>query len=175
MSRKQTNIIIILAVSVVVIFVGLGFFGLGGFGLFGQQAPQANEATGVQAILNEVQQTGTVSQLRYEDVILGEGDAVVVGDTLSVKYIGVLPDGTVFDSTEAHDNQPFEFTIGAGGVIPGWEQGLLGMKVGGRRLLAIPPSLGYGAQAVGPIPANATLIFDVQLIARTPGSAVPAQ
>ncbi|MBI3573476.1 FKBP-type peptidyl-prolyl cis-trans isomerase, partial [Candidatus Kaiserbacteria bacterium] len=93
-----------------------------------------------------------------------------------VNYTGVLTNGTVFDSSDSHGT-PFTFTIGQGHVIAGWEQGLLGMKEGGRRLLAIPPSLGYGPNGSGPIPGNATLIFDVQLLKRVPAgvSATPAQ
>jgi len=165
MGRKNINIIIILALAVVVIFIGLGFMGLGGFGTF--SAPQQEES-GAQAILTEIQETGTVAALRVQEITVGVGDPVAPGDTVSVQYIGVLPDGTVFDSTDAHGGVPYTFVIGAGAVIQGWEQGLLGMKEGGRRLLAIPPSLGYGAEANGPVPANATLIFDVQLVKRVP-------
>lgn len=179
MSKKQINIIVILAISVVLIFMGLGFFGLGGLGNFGSAMPAQDQPTTVQSILDEVQQTGSVVDLRYADVVVGEGEGVVEGDMLTMTYIGVLPDGTVFDSSDAHGGTPFTFTVGAGQVIQGWERGLLGMKEGGRRLLAIPPALGYGQQAIGPIPANATLIFDVQLVKRTPkGAAVvpaPAQ
>lgn len=174
MDRKNINIIIILALAVVVIFIGLGFMGLGGLGTL--NTPQTEES-GVQAILTEIQETGTVADLRVQEITLGAGDAVAPGDTLSVQYIGVLPDGTVFDSTDAHGGVPFTFVIGTGAVIQGWEQGLLGMKEGGRRLLAIPPALGYGAQANGQIPANATLIFDVQLVKRVPAGtpATPAE
>jgi peptidylprolyl isomerase len=83
-----------------------------------------------------------------------------------VQYVGVLADGTVFDSSVAH-GQPFTFTLGPG-VIVGWQQGLVGMREGGRRLLVIPPSLGYGANGLGPIPPNATLIFDVELLTVQP-------
>jgi FKBP-type peptidyl-prolyl cis-trans isomerase len=98
----------------------------------------------------------------------------VIGDTVSVVYIGVLPDGTVFDSSDSHGGTPITFTIGAGRVIPGWEQGLIGMQEGGRRLLAIPPSLGYGAQPNGPIPANSTLLFDIQLVKVVPAGSTIA-
>ncbi len=174
MNRKNTTIAIILSIVVVVLFIGLGFFGLGGFSS-GTAQPASTGATPGQALLNEIAQTGTVADLRTEDTTLGTGDPVVAGDTLSVLYTGVLPDGTVFDSSQAHGGQPFSFTVGTGQVIKGWEQGLLGMKEGGRRLLAIPPSLGYGAQVVGSIPANSTLIFDVQLVKRTPAGSAPAQ
>ena len=86
-----------------------------------------------------------------------------VGDTVSVHYVGTLTNGTVFDSSYSR-NQPFTFRVGVGQVIAGWDQGIPGMKVGGKRRLTIPPSLGYGNQAVGSIPANSTLIFDVELL-----------
>ena len=165
MNSKNINVIIILAIAVVAIFIGLGFFGFGGLGTTG--APKT-EQNGAQAILAEIQQTGTVADLRVQEITDGAGEVVAPGDTLTVQYIGVLPDGTVFDSTDAHGGTPFTFTIGAGKVIQGWERGLLGMREGGRRLIAVPPALGYGAQANGAIPANATLIFDVQLLKRVP-------
>lgn len=164
MSRKQVHIIVILAIAVVAVFIGLGFLGIGGFGTPAAQT----EPTGAQAILNEIQSTGTVADLRAQDITVGSGNPVVPGDTVTVSYIGVLPDGTVFDSTDAHGGKPISFTVGAGAVIAGWERGLIGMQEGGRRLLAIPPSLGYGAQVNGPIPANSTLLFDIQLLKVVP-------
>ncbi len=169
MNRKQINIIIILALAIVVIFAGLGLLGIGNFGM----APQA-QTTSAQAVLNELQQTGTVAALRIVDTTVGTGTPVENGDVVSVVYTGVLPDGTVFDSTQMEGGQPISFTVGAAQVIPGWDQGLLGMRAGGRRLLAIPPSLAYGAQGRGAIPPNATLIFDVQLVNVLPPGSVPA-
>ncbi|MES2135103.1 MAG: FKBP-type peptidyl-prolyl cis-trans isomerase [Patescibacteria group bacterium] len=172
MNRKNINIIIILALAVVAIFIGLGFMGFGGLG---NTTPTETSVGGVQAILNEIQSTGTVADLRVEEITLGTGDAVAVGDTLTVRYIGVLPDGTVFDSTDAHGGVPYTFTIGEGNVIQAWDMGLIGMKEGGRRLLAVPPALGYGAEPFGQIPANATLIFDVELLTRVPaGTPLPS-
>jgi len=89
------------------------------------------------------------------------------GDTLVMNYTGRLTDGTVFDSNvdpKFSHVTPFEFKLGAGQVIKGWDEGLLGMKVGEKKTLTIPPEKGYGAQAQGPIPANSTLIFDVELV-----------
>lgn len=175
MTQKNINIIIILAITAVVVFMGLGLFGLGGFPL-GQEltnlTPEEMESpeTAVQNLLTEVQTTGTVADLRIVDVVVGTGDPVVQGDTLMVHYTGVLPDGTVFDSSVAR-GEPFPFTIGTGSVIQGWELGLLGMREGGRRILAIPATLGYGANANGAIPANSTLLFEVELISRTPANA----
>jgi FKBP-type peptidyl-prolyl cis-trans isomerase len=101
--------------------------------------------------------------LLVEDLVVGTGATAAVGDTVSVHYVGTLTNGTVFDSSYSR-NQPFTFRVGAGQVIAGWDQGIPGMKVGGKRRLTIPPSLGYGNQAVGSIPANSTLIFDVELL-----------
>ena len=109
-------------------------------------------------------QTTTPSGLIYEDVTVGKGDAAALGQTVSVHYTGWLPDGTKFDSSKDR-NEPFEFPLGAGYVIRGWDEGVQGMQVGGVRKLTIPPELGYGARgAGGVIPPNATLIFEVELL-----------
>ena len=101
--------------------------------------------------------------LVVEDLVVGTGATAAVGDTVTVNYVGTLTNGTKFDSSYDR-GQTFSFRIGTGQVIAGWEQGVPGMKVGGKRRLTIPPSLGYGNQAVGPIPANSTLLFDVDLV-----------
>lgn len=103
------------------------------------------------------------SQLGIEDVQVGTGEEAVSGKKVTVHYTGTLSDGTKFDSS-VDRGTPFTFNLGAGEVIQGWDQGVAGMKVGGKRKLTIPPSLGYGSQANGPIPANSTLIFDVELL-----------
>jgi peptidylprolyl isomerase len=104
-------------------------------------------------------------QLKVEDLIEGKGAAAKNGDKLSVQYVGVLYDNNKeFDSSWGRDGKPLEVTLGAGQVISGWEQGLLGMKVGGRRKLTIPPDQAYGAQGQPPtIPGNATLVFEIDL------------
>lgn len=104
--------------------------------------------------------------LRYEDTVEGEGDAATAGSEVTVNYTGYLTDGTVFDSSVGLT--PFTFTLGAGRVIPGWEEGLLGMKAGGQRVLEIPGELAYGAEGAGTIPPNATLIFEVEMLSFTP-------
>jgi FKBP-type peptidyl-prolyl cis-trans isomerase len=92
--------------------------------------------------------------LEVEDLVVGSGPAVVSGTRVSVRYVGTLTDGTIFDQTKA---KPFEFEIGKHELIEGWEQGILGMKVGGKRKLTIPPALGYGARGVAPkVPPNTT-------------------
>ncbi len=103
-------------------------------------------------------------ELEIEDIVVGTGAEAVAGKKVTVHYTGTLTDGTKFDSSYDH-GAPFTFTLGAGEVISGWDKGLLGLKVGGQRRLTIPPSLGYGNQAVGPIPANSILIFEVELLA----------
>jgi FKBP-type peptidyl-prolyl cis-trans isomerase len=109
--------------------------------------------------------TTTRSGLQYWDIKAGAGDAAVSGKPVRVHYTGWLTNGKKFDSSVDH-GQPFTFTLGAGEVIPGWDEGVKGMKVGGKRQLKIPASLGYGARgAGGVIPPNATLIFDVELLA----------
>ncbi len=103
------------------------------------------------------------SGLQYQDLKLGDGAVAKSGQSVSVNYIGVLTDGTKFDSS-FDAGKPFTFSLGAGQVIKGWDEGVAGMKVGGRRILIIPANLGYGGQAVGSIPANSTLIFQVDLL-----------
>jgi len=106
----------------------------------------------------------TASGLIYEDLQVGDGATAKTGDTVSVNYTGWLADGTKFDSS-LDRGTPLEFTLGAGQVIPGWDEGVTGMNVNGTRLLVIPPELAYGAQGAGStIPPNATLTFEVQLI-----------
>lgn len=107
--------------------------------------------------------TGDSGTVGVVDLVVGTGPTAAIGDTVTVNYVGTLTNGTKFDSSYDR-NQPFTFRLGAGQVIAGWDQGIPGMKVGGRRRLTIPPSLGYGNAANGPIPANSTLIFEVELV-----------
>jgi peptidylprolyl isomerase/FKBP-type peptidyl-prolyl cis-trans isomerase FkpA len=103
--------------------------------------------------------------VKSEDVTVGSGDAAARGDHVTVHYDGTLLDGTEFDSSRKRSH-PFDFILGEGQVIKGWEIGVVGMKVGGRRKLTIPPELGYGRRGQPPaIPGNATLLFDVELLA----------
>ena len=108
--------------------------------------------------------TTTTSGLQYQDIEIGAGSIAETGDIVSVHYTGWLESGKKFDSS-LDRGDPFEFTIGAGEVIKGWEEGITGMKVGGKRRLVIPPDLSYGSSGVsGIIPPNATLIFEVELL-----------
>ena len=107
----------------------------------------------------------TLSGVEYWDIKVGTGATAVAGKKLSMHYTGWLTDGKKFDSSFDR-GEPFEFTLGKGQVIKGWDEGVAGMKVGGKRQLKIPPAAGYGARGAGNvIPPNATLIFDVELVA----------
>lgn len=105
------------------------------------------------------------SGLIIEEITLGEGEPAEAGRTVSVHYTGWLTDGSKFDSS-VDRNEPFDFPLGRGYVIRGWDEGVAGMMVGGKRKLTIPPEMGYGARgAGGVIPPNATLVFEVELLA----------
>jgi peptidylprolyl isomerase/FKBP-type peptidyl-prolyl cis-trans isomerase FkpA len=116
-------------------------------------------------ITTKTTKTMNTTQLIIEDEVVGTGAEAKSGDSVTVHYVGMLTDGTVFDASRNHGDQGFTFVLGAGQVIKGWDQGVAGMKVGGKRKLTIPSDLAYGNRAVGGvIPANSTLIFEVELI-----------
>ncbi len=122
------------------------------------QEPKTNQAEPAESPVGEL------GGLQINDKTVGTGTEAANGDRVTVHYTGRLSDGTKFDSSLDRD-QPFEFVLGEGQVIQGWEKGVLGMKVGGQRELVIPPEMGYGAQGAGDaIPPNAVLNFDIELL-----------
>lgn len=132
-----------------------------------QATPEFGKATPAQT-------TQSSAKLKSEDLTLGSGVEAATGDTVKVNYIGTLTNGKKFDSSYDR-KEPFTFKLGAGEVIKGWDQGVVGMKIGGKRKLTIPPELGYSNQAQGAIPANSTLIFEVELVDVTKGNASSQQ
>ena len=119
--------------------------------------------TSMEAEVNDPELTTTESGLKYKDLVVGTGEEAGPGGVAVVHYTGWLVDGTKFDSS-LDRGQPFEFPVGGGRVIKGWDEGVAGMKVGGKRRLVIPSDLGYGPRGTGPIPPDATLIFEVELL-----------
>ena len=163
-----TGIAVALAVAVA---LGLLFFGPHLFSPFTPVASQTATTTTVTTSTSTMDETAIPNPLPTEltstDIVVGTGETATTGSVVTVDYTGMLPDGTVFDAASRHPdaNGGFTFNLGGGQVIKGWDQGVVGMKVGGERRLIIPPALAYGNQAVGGvIPANATLIFDVKLL-----------
>jgi FKBP-type peptidyl-prolyl cis-trans isomerase len=129
-----------------------------------EQGASSNQAADNAAISTDAKVT-TKTGLKYTILKEGAADAPVAkaGDTVSVHYTGYLTNGSKFDSS-VDRNQPFEFPLGAGRVIPGWDEGVAGMKVGEKRKLVIAPELGYGSRDMGQIPPNSTLVFEVELL-----------
>lgn len=155
--------------TIIIGVVVLLLIGVGAYVAMGKApAAPASPATGTDATTGTVPTTN--DQVQAQEVSVGSGTQAAPGKVVSVLYIGKLQDGTVFDSSEAHGNQPLVFQLGAQGLIPGFQVGVNGMKEGGERLIAIPPTLGYGDQDVKDadgkviIPANSTLIFDIKLV-----------
>jgi FKBP-type peptidyl-prolyl cis-trans isomerase len=144
------------------------------------QAPATTDTqsqTSAAAASNATASSST--QVQAQEVAVGKGSAATPGSSVQVLYVGKLQDGTVFDSSAAHGNQPLTFTLGAQGLIAGFQIGVNGMKEGGERLIAVPPALGYGSQDVKDpsgkviIPANSTLIFDIKLVKVSAAAATP--
>jgi len=164
MNITPVGVAVALAVVVALAFL---FFGPNILNLFALQ-PVGGSAADTSTVMTSTSTPSggaaitTASGLQMQDLEVGTGTEAMAGDTVTVEYVGELTDGTVFDSTQSH-GQPFSFTLGAGRVIAGWDEGVAGMKVGGTRVLSIPPSLGYGAQQVGSIPPNSTLMFEIKL------------
>lgn len=159
--REWVGVIVALA-AVAIIFFGSNIWQF----LFGAgvrnsaEAPLATVSTTTPSTLKNV---SNIPGLEIYDIQVGTGTEAVAGKNVVTHYVGVLSNGKKFDSS-IDRNMPFEFPLGGGRVIKGWDLGILGMKVGGIRRLVVSPELGYGAQPIGPIPANSTLIFEVQLL-----------
>lgn len=127
------------------------------------EAPQ-REVDDTAGHLNQENAVTTPSGLQYEDLVVGEGEPAKAGDNVEVHYTGWLTNGQKFDSS-LDRREPLQFPLGRGHVIQGWDEGVAGMQVGGKRKLLIPPALGYGERgAGGVIPPNATLVFEVELL-----------
>lgn len=107
--------------------------------------------------------TNVTTGFNSEDVVVGQGQAAAQGDRVSAHYVGRLTNGQIFDSSRDR-GLPIQFVLGVGQVIRGWDEGIVGMKEGGKRILTIAPDYGYGPQAVGAIPANSVLVFEVELV-----------
>ncbi len=153
---------VIIGVLILIIFAYF-IFGFSGSAPAASTTDQES-STVTQTIPSQTAPTTSNEKLQIVDEKVGTGEAIKKGDTVEIKYTGTLTNGTVFDSTDKHGGTPFETQIGVGQVIKGWDEGIIGMKVGGKRKLTIPPSLGYGDQAAGSIPPNSTLIFQVELV-----------
>jgi FKBP-type peptidyl-prolyl cis-trans isomerase len=127
------------------------------------QSSEDSVAAQRNALIEATDSAGKLKNMVIDDIKVGTGVEVKEGDVVSVHYVGRLQDGTEFDNSRTRGSA-FDFKVGGGQVIRGWEEGLLGMKVGGERILVIPPEKGYGAAGIGPIPGNATLIFSIELL-----------
>lgn len=158
-NRNSTAVLIAVMVVIAAVVVAMILF-------YSKDDNQAKESNNNQ---NQMENKNLADGLQITDEVVGTGAEAVAGKTVSVNYSGTLVDGKKFDSSYDR-NQPFSFVLGAGQVIRGWDEGVLGMKVGGKRKLVIPPALGYGSQDVGNglIPANSTLVFEVELLAVRP-------
>lgn len=152
------------AAAVAIVFVSYTLFGGNIMSLFQKNTMSEDTvATVVKA---------TPSGVIVNDLVVGQGVEVKAGDRVSAHYLLALSDGTIIQNSK-DSGAPFQFTLGAGEVIPGWEQGFANMKVGGVRTITIPPELAYGANQAGPIPPNSTLVFTVELVDTTPVSTTP--
>ncbi len=148
LSKKQT-----IAVFVSIGFISYVFFGESIINFFNSSFSSSKQQP-------KMEETARVTK---QDLVLGEGIVASQGDVLTVHYVGRLTDGRVFDSS-VDRNVPFDFTLGVGQVIRGWDEGLMGMQVGGKRVLTISPEYAYGSKGIGSIPPNSTLVFEVELL-----------
>ncbi len=163
-------------VSVAIMAVALSIIRFGGFGTTESIATLTGDTQTALVVVDENKQgdledalresataNGVLKKLIVDDVRIGEGATVVRGDTVTVHYIGSTQKGVRFDSSYAR-GEPYTFTVGDGKVIEGWEEGIVGMKVGGQRVLVIPSDKAYGNRQVGPIAPGSTLVFAIELL-----------
>lgn len=158
----MNNRILVIGASSLVVILIIGAVVV----LSGKTASTKSTASATSTPAAAAAATGS-GKLEITDEVVGTGAEAVAGKTVTVNYVGTLKDGKVFDTnTDASfgHQKPFDFVLGNGEVIKGWDQGVAGMKVGGKRKLVIPPDLAYGPQAMGGIPANSDLVFDVELL-----------
>jgi len=148
-----------IAVAAGIIFVGYTLFGSDIINLFQKNPMDGNS-------LAAAISPGASGEVIIKDVVIGQGAEAKTGELLSVNYTLSLSDGTLVQNSKDF-GVPFKFTLGAGEVIPGWEQGFAGMRVGGVRTITIPPELAYGSNQAGPIPPNSTLVFTIELLDAT--------
>jgi len=151
---------VLLNIALIALVAFVGYVAYLGFTGTPASLPFAGEAVSMATSTPDME-----NKIQSTDVIVGTGAEAVSGKKVTVNYVGTLMDGKKFDASADH-GQPFTFTLGAGQVIKGWDQGVTGMKVGGKRNLVIPPELAYGATGTpgGLIPANATLKFEIELL-----------
>ena len=155
--KKSINIIIFIVLGIAVIGIGMWFSG--------NVSNETKNTVTTQGATAKEAQSKIMENLKIEDVVVGTGAEAKNGDTITVNYTGTLDDGTKFDSSLNPGRTPFRDPLGAGQVIKGWDMGVLGMTIGGKRILTIPAELGYGARGAGAaIPPNATLHFTVELL-----------
>ena len=162
MQGKSQNEIIAITVGIIVVVIILltGIFNV----VFNDKASKQQDVT-TDTNMERVLESGLI----IKDIIIGDGEEAVAGLIVTTHYTGTLEDGTVFDSS-VERAAPFSFTLGIGQVIVGWDLGIAGMKVGGKRELTIPANLAYDNRAIGAIPANSTLYFEVELLGVSEGS-----
>lgn len=159
--KEKSTRVFILSMVIAFVLSSLGFSALVIWSLTHDDSQQNSQTSDVQKQLED-QLKQQQAKLQTTDIKPGKGAAAKKGDEVTVNYTGTLTNGKKFDSSYDR-NKPFSFIIGEGQVIKGWDQGLIGMKVGGERKLVIPPALGYGSQSTPDIPANSTLVFDIKL------------
>ena len=153
--------------SLLVLAVGLALTACGDEVTAPAPVPLTNSDFAAELNVDLSAMTMTSSGLYVQDLVIGEGAPIASSETATVHYEGWFPNGNKFDSSRDRGT-PFVFLVGAGGVISGWDEGIIGMRIGGLRKLVIPPSLAYGEAGRSGIPGNATLVFDIELLAVTP-------